>query len=550
MPAPGAVEFPGQKRRKIRMRGTKQANKDTQNRLRKNLDRLLSEGEAFLPEVTWNGKISWRKGDPVKKTIKEIQKVLDNRHNQKWLSKRMMAKRGDPLAKAWAGSLSAAHDEEITIVGDFNHPSFGKGSFVRRGDGKPLYLAAIQNHHLPSLKMAAWEQHARKGFHFFSWKKGLVCSGFQPVLPEGWLEDVLERSRFEFIKNEEGWCTKDLTQDEPLPHISLKFCNDEIVLISLNSIEKKSKESFIHHLALSMLPPNLNHVLKATFSWKPEGFEGDYGEDCEEDIQSVFEGWIGLTMDERSLPERLKITQLNHIESGLIVNKTWYESPHDAIAGFSGSEKEKKLAVHLLELANGEAIRIDQKGVSSERKGGAVEIQTSSLNHILLALWEDYGAKGLEEYGIPFQDALDLWEEQWQKKKGFNRFLNEIEVKRTLAKKSAVFPFKKGELKGITGEINDLVMAGLIDGKGSAEKVATGKRKQIDSAAVGWSWLVATQRSKGKEWQFEQGARDKGSAWVVSVKNLIAQGQLLIDGEKANYEQAIDEVKLSVGESS
>ena len=135
MPAPGTVEFPGQKRRKIRMRGTKQANKDTQNRLRKNLDRLLSEGEALLPEVTWNGKISWRKGDPVKKTIKEIQKVLDNRHNQKWLSKRMMAKRGDPLAKAWAGSLSAAHDEEITIVVDFNNPSFGKGSFVRRGDG-------------------------------------------------------------------------------------------------------------------------------------------------------------------------------------------------------------------------------------------------------------------------------------------------------------------------------------------------------------------------------------------------------------------------------
>ena len=36
----------------------------------------------------------------------------------------------------------------------------------------------------------------------------------------------------------------------------------------------------------------------------------------------------------------------------------------------------------------------------------------------------------------------------------------------------------------------------------------------------------------------------------MSVKNLITQGQLLIDGEKANYEQAIDEVKLSVGESS
>ena len=82
MPAPGAVELPGQKRRKIRMRGTKQANKDTQIRLRKNLDRLLTDGETLLPEVTWNCKNPWRKGDPVKKTIREIQKVLEKRHNQ------------------------------------------------------------------------------------------------------------------------------------------------------------------------------------------------------------------------------------------------------------------------------------------------------------------------------------------------------------------------------------------------------------------------------------------------------------------------------------
>ena len=64
MARPAQVEFPGQKRNRMRMRGTKQANLETQKRLRKNLDRLLEEGETLLPAMTWNGKLKWRLGIP------------------------------------------------------------------------------------------------------------------------------------------------------------------------------------------------------------------------------------------------------------------------------------------------------------------------------------------------------------------------------------------------------------------------------------------------------------------------------------------------------
>ena len=142
MPAPSKVEFPGQKQR-MRMRGTKQANLETQKRLRKNLDRLLDEGETLLPAMTWNGKLKWGRVDPVTKTLQELRKIFDRRHDKKFLAKRMMAKRGDQVGKALAGSLSAAHEEEISIVGDYKHPSFGKASFVRKGDGKVMYLSLI-----------------------------------------------------------------------------------------------------------------------------------------------------------------------------------------------------------------------------------------------------------------------------------------------------------------------------------------------------------------------------------------------------------------------
>ena len=61
MARPAQVEFPGKKRQRMRMRGTKQANIDTQKRLRKNLDKLLEEGEALLPAMTWTGKLKWGK---------------------------------------------------------------------------------------------------------------------------------------------------------------------------------------------------------------------------------------------------------------------------------------------------------------------------------------------------------------------------------------------------------------------------------------------------------------------------------------------------------
>ena len=136
MAGPSKVEFPGQKRQRMRMRGTKQANLETQKKLRKNLDKLLSEGETLLPAMSWTGKLRWGRTDPVTKTLVDLRKIFAKRHDRKWLAKRMMAKRGDDIGKALAGSLMAAHDEEISIVGNYSHQSFGNASYVRRGDGK------------------------------------------------------------------------------------------------------------------------------------------------------------------------------------------------------------------------------------------------------------------------------------------------------------------------------------------------------------------------------------------------------------------------------
>ena len=103
------------------MRGTKHANDATAKRLGRQLRQLLEDPDACLPKMTWKGRLSWGRRDPVTKTLLDLKKIVAKKNDVKWLSKRMLAKRGNPVGKALAGSLHLTHDEEISLVGNFSH---------------------------------------------------------------------------------------------------------------------------------------------------------------------------------------------------------------------------------------------------------------------------------------------------------------------------------------------------------------------------------------------------------------------------------------------
>ena len=126
----------------------------------------------------------------VTKTLKELDKIISKKYDTKWLSKRMMAKRGDPVAKAFAGSLHACHDEEFTTVGKFSSASFGSASLLE--DGKQGYLAGLQNFSNVTLRMLPWEEHARECI--FLLERQFCVYRTDPSPPNEWIEDVVERS--------------------------------------------------------------------------------------------------------------------------------------------------------------------------------------------------------------------------------------------------------------------------------------------------------------------------------------------------------------------
>lgn len=565
---PSKVEFPGQKKQRIRMRGTKHANEETAKKLKRDLAKLLENPRAYLPAMTWKGRLRWGRVDPVTKTLKQMELVVRKKNDLKWLGKRMMAKRGDPVAKAFAGSLHAAHDDEITMVGKFSSSSFGAASFIRRGDGKQGYLAGLQNYSNLTLRMLPWEDHAKRGMYFFTWKGGFVCTGPNPSPPDEWLDDVLERSRFDFTRSDENgtptWATESIDSSavgEFKPsgngYLRFSFKNGPMVAIGFDELTKtgKKESSFIHHLALSMLPPFLPSILTIEANWTPKGWpEGRTLPDTAvEGMDKVIDAWQGLTMNEGVIALAIRRAVIDAIDSGFIAGENWilgddFDSIHNALHENPGSQDERVLASHMLlaSMAEGmgesEGIRITAKGEVIERSASGLEImEGTSCGNILSAMWEDWGRAGLEGLGITGDEAEEIWKKQTRKPKPFGTFLKGLDSARSAAQKVARFPTKQEQFEGASGMIHDLILLGLFEGAGKAERESTKRHDSIDSSAAAWAWLLASERSAGKEWHFDSNARDRAGAWFGASKELLAVGKRLFECDEGDVAELVDE---------
>ena len=82
MAAPSKVEFPGQKKQRVRMRGTKHANEATANRIKRELAQLLESPAEKLPQMMWKGRLRWGRTDPVTKTMNELNKIIKKKKSQ------------------------------------------------------------------------------------------------------------------------------------------------------------------------------------------------------------------------------------------------------------------------------------------------------------------------------------------------------------------------------------------------------------------------------------------------------------------------------------
>ena len=552
MAGPSKVQFPGQKKQRMRARGTKRASEGVRKRLEKNLAALLDDPHARMPTVAYSVKRARK--DPVQRSLKECAKVISNKNDRKWLGKRMGKNRGDPVARALAGSLHAAHDDERSMVAVFSHPIFGSSSFVRRGKGKPTQLVSFQNFVNPRQRLLTWEEHARNGWWFFSIDDGIVCTGNDPVPPEGWIEGGLSDAPMKFTKIDGLYCSPNAAPDNS-QSIHLIVNGVRVVLEDSDLAGVDEEESVCRSIALRMLPPRLADFAEVEWNWRPEGWPEDktLPEDTQQKVDEIVEAWLNLSLTDSKLIKALKKTLCRNLSEGCIIGEKWW--PMNDLGGLldsiSGSAPEKEaLQLVFTEALKDGGLDVRGDGTFEELEEDVLRLEETSCHANLVALWPEWGDLILDEiYGISGEEAEQIIEKQSKRKQGFGAFLKKMDAERTEHLLTAKFPWKDGDMSGLCGRADALVRKARIDGVGSTISMAKKGKDALDKA-LGWAWINVHERAESEGWHFDSDARDKGGDWVPALKTLYNASQILIeDGIVTDYVEAMEAFATRSGAS-
>ena len=514
---PAEVRFPGDKnrRRRLRVRGIKQASKEIQRRLESNLDSLQEDPEVFLPDIKCEiGKASFfGPKDPMAVTLRELGNVSSKRNDPKWLRNRMAKRSGDGVSMALAGSLLAASEEDLSTVSVFKSPLYGNASYLKRGNGRPGHLVGIQNFTHTRLRLLVWDDHARSGHYFFSWDGGFVYTGTKPEAPPEWIKWALDNSSVELLGEESRW-TVGLDEGivkEGVPTeqgwLKLTFSDGTEVGLSQSALTK-TDEQLAQSIAMAMMPPNnLGEVCDAEWMGRPGGWPEDreLPEEGEERLGEVLDAWLKMSLEDGALARGCRTSILNSIDDGFVVGSNWFAG--DDQTGFlehmSGSEDERRALACILDSLEG-GVHVRSDGVVLELEDKVVRLEDSSCLESL--------------FGITGEEAEKVHSRQAKRKQGFGAFLRELGESLSTAMRLDRLPWERDLLPSPLSFADTLVRKAAEDGVASTVSIARSGRG-IESA-MGWAWLVVHERTESDAWRFEEGSRDKGGDWVPALRAL------------------------------
>ena len=548
---PAEVSFPGDKnrRKKVKVRGIKKASKQIQQRLEKDLDALLENPHIFLPKI--NVDLGRSRRDMMAASLKEIDYVATKRHNRRWLAKRMVKRRGCVVSRSLAGSLLAALDGDLSTVSVFNNPVYGSSSFIRRGNGKQSHQAGIQNFNHHKLRLLVWDDHAKSGHWYFSWKNGFEYTGMSPLAPDDRIDAALENASIKFTGNQIKW-SKGLDEETVTNNVftdtgwlKITFQNGVIAGLSQSSLAKP-EEAFIPSIALTMLPPKISEIVKAEWIWRPAGWPEDKPLPPKglEKLDEIILAWMSMAIEDSILARECRTSILNSIDDGFVTGANWFDedSKEEFLQYLSGSDNERAaISVILDSLESG--IHVRQDGLTFELEDNVVRFEESSCHPVLVSLWEEHGMLVLKEmFALEGVECEQIYRRQLQRKQGFGAFLRELGSNLSTAKKLDLLPWKTDDLPVPLNFADKLIRKAGDDGIASTVSMAR-KGRGLESA-MGWAWLVVHERTESDAWRFDSSSRDKGSDWVPALKMLWNSAEkILIENKKEAKKEYIVAMK-------
>ncbi|HVM44449.1 MAG TPA: hypothetical protein VM582_00835, partial [Candidatus Thermoplasmatota archaeon] len=352
------------KRRKATLHS---AGKVTEQDLLENARALHEDPSLAVPIC--EGPCVWF--SPVKAAQRAIPRVHAARDDEKALAR--YANRGNELARAYAATLLVAKAEKITIVADLRLPG-EKVPYVTRGKAKAFFLAGLQHHDDRARRLLSVAPWARKrGLHFYSAERGIVCTGGRPAPPADFIE---EEAALVGLRKERGVYTCGHEGDDL---VSLRWIGSDAVFERCESCAG-AEGSLLADVRRHVAVPRVERQIAFEARLRPlQGAEGDVQAPLPDALRKAY--YAGKLTD-RKLLEAARKERVGALRAGaprFVAGDTSYPDAESFLRALDPTPADER------------ALR-----AALAAHGGSVVLDRPTLARAVAELWPTQGMRMLE----------------------------------------------------------------------------------------------------------------------------------------------------------
>lgn len=513
--------------RKIRMGLAHSTSKTKERDLLKLSKRIAKDPLIVLPTCS-----SECEKDPFTKVRKQLERVRDAADDEELLKK--LSKKGDPLARAVAGTILLKHAGKIPMLAVFR-AAWGEASYAIRGKCSKEKLVGVQNIDHPLWRMFAVLDIVKKRKVFlYSDKKGMICTGRKPHPPKQFVEWDIKQLPFHLTRNGDIHHCKHLKPEEVREgkiegraYLKILWRSADRTLVLDESCAKD--ENTVGLLSRYIAGPKVTDYFDISVHYRPVcGIE---------DCSSCVEDWNLNTGDIKNY-RKSQMSDLDIIQRG---RKTFEglmtaEGKRVYIASGVCYGSDVKAFIDSL---NPDSVERTALETVLEDHDASLITDSATPSKILSLLWDDHGQSALEAVTGDPKLARELQKKHDASNTTISDLLREAEkMIRIHAVLSSLpdYPSLPADW-----EFADGVGRSYRTG-GKNEAIEYIQKQKDASMPLAWAFFLALDSASGKEWMFNEIQREHGSG-------VNEQARQLLEANSSSYHEALSSLMRALGSS-
>jgi len=514
--------------KRMRMGMARSSSKTRERELLKLAKRLAKNPMIVLPECS-----PACEKDPFIKARKHLEYVKEGAEDEDLMKR--LAKKGDPLARAVAGTILLKHAGKVPMLAVFR-TQWGEASFATRGKTPREKLVGVQNMTHPLWRLfAVLDIIKKRKVYVYSGKNKMVCTGRIPDPPKEFVDWDIKHLPYHFNRSGKIHFCKHLKADdveknkvEGRAYLSIHWKSADRFLAIDESCAKNENAPSL--LSRYMAGPKITEDFDVRVHYRPTcGID---------DCSLCHEEW-SLSHQEIKKYHKAQLSDLDLIRKG---RKTFEDH-------MTGEGKRVYLAGGIC-YGSDEAAFIDSlKPDDVERTAleTAFTSYDSSLitdgatpSKVLSIIWEDHGLEALNAITGDEELSEELLRSFDPTKTTISSLLHDaakmIRVHAILSR----LP-EYGSMPKDWGFADGVARSYRTGGKVEATEYIE-KRKDV-SMPLAWAFLLALDASVGKEWMFNEIQMEHGGGVKEKARELLQV-------ESTDYHHALSGLMRAVGSST